>query len=196
MPLTTTKGFPYPEGPDDVDVPGDVQSLAEYVDGLPGVASLTSTQISALSSAQKWAGRLVWNSTTSRYQYSNGSSFADLREPVVIAITVSPDDANLTAGAGKVTFRMPYAVTLTEVRASLTTASSSGAPTFDVNEDGNSVLSTKLSIDANEKTSTTASTAAVVSDVTLTDDAEITIDCDAAGTGARGAKVYLIGVRA
>jgi hypothetical protein len=114
----------------------------------------------------------------------------------VIGIAVSDEETALTTGTAKVTFRMPFAMTLTAVRASLTTASTSGLPTFDINEGGTTILSTKLSIDANEKTSTTAATAAVISDTGLADDAEITIDIDVAGTGAKGAKVYLIGRRA
>lgn len=112
-----------------------------------------------------------------------------------LAIAVSDETTAITTGTAKVTFRMPYAFTLTAVRASLTTASSSGTPTFDINEGGTTILSTKLTIDANEKTSTTAATAAVISDTALADDAEITIDIDVAGTGAKGAKVYLIGYR-
>ena len=114
----------------------------------------------------------------------------------VIAIAISDEETALTTGTAKATFRMPYAMTLSAVRASLTTASTSGTPTFDINEGGTTILSTKLSIDANEKTSTTAATAAVISDTALADDAEITIDIDTAGTGAKGAKVYLIGRRA
>jgi hypothetical protein len=116
--------------------------------------------------------------------------------PEVIAVAVSDEETALTTGTAKVTFRMPFAMTVTAVRASLTTASTSGTPTFDINEGGSTILSTKLSIDANEKTSTTAATAAVISDTALADDAEITIDIDTAGTGAKGAKVYLIGRRA
>jgi len=114
----------------------------------------------------------------------------------VIGIAVSDEETALTTGTAKVTFRMPFAMTLTAVRASLSTASTSGLPTFDINEGGTTILSTKLTIDANEKTSTTAATAAVISDSALADDAEITIDIDVAGTGAKGAKVYLIGRRA
>jgi hypothetical protein len=88
---------------------------------------------------------------------------------------------------------MPYAFTLTSVKASLTTASSSGIPNFDINEGGTSVLSTKLTIDANEKTSATAATAAVISDSALAADAEMTIDIDVAGTNASGAKITIIG---
>jgi len=117
-------------------------------------------------------------------------------DPVVLAVAVSDETTAITTGTAKVTFRMPFAMTLTAVRASLAVASSSGLPTFDINEGGSTILSTKLSIDASEKTSTTATTAAVISDTALADDAEITIDIDVAGTGAKGAKVYLIGTRA
>lgn len=114
----------------------------------------------------------------------------------VLVIPISDETTNITTGNAKVTFRMPFAMTVTAVRASLSTASSSGIPTFDINEGGISILSTKLTIDAGEKTSTTAATAAVISDSSLANDSEVTIDVDVAGTGARGAKIYIIGVRA
>jgi hypothetical protein len=113
-----------------------------------------------------------------------------------IPVACSDETTALTAGTGKVTFRMPYAFTLSAVRASLTTPQTSGSIfTLDINEAGASILSTKLTIDNAEKTSTTAATAAVISDVSLADDAEITIDIDQLGDGtAKGLKVYLIGV--
>lgn len=116
--------------------------------------------------------------------------------PEVLIIAVSDETTAITTGTAKVTFRMPFAMTLSAVRASLTTASSSGTPTVDINESGTTILSTKLTIDASEKTSTTAAAAAVISDTALADDAEMTIDIDVAGTGAAGLKVYLIGTRA
>lgn len=115
--------------------------------------------------------------------------------PAVIGVAVSDETTAITTGTAKVAFRMPHAMTLTAVRATLTTASSSGTPTVDINEGGVSILSTKLTIDASEKTSTTAAVAAVISDSALADDAEITIDIDVAGTGATGLKVWLIGTR-
>lgn len=69
--------------------------------------------------------------------------------------------------------------------------SSSGVVTVDINEGGSSILSTKLSTDASEKTSTTGATAAVRSDTSIADHAEITIDIDGAGTDAKGLKVTL-----
>jgi hypothetical protein len=115
--------------------------------------------------------------------------------PVLLGFALSDETTALTVGTAKLTARAPFAFTLTAVRASLTTASSSGIPTFDINESGTTILSTKLTIDANEKTSTTAATAAVISDSAIADDAELTFDIDVAGTGAAGAKVWLIGTR-
>lgn len=110
-------------------------------------------------------------------------------------IAASDETTDLTTGTGKATFRMPYAFTLTAVRASVTTAPVGSVITVDINESGTSVLSTKITIDAGEKTSTTAAVAPVISDSALADDAEITIDIDTVGssTAGTGLKVTLIG---
>ena len=86
---------------------------------------------------------------------------------------------------------------MTAVRASTTTANTGSTLVIDINETGTTVLSTKLSLDASEKTSTTAATAAVISDSAIADDAEITIDFDQVGSTIAGAgvKVWLIGTR-
>lgn len=121
----------------------------------------------------------------------------DVAKVQSIVVACSDETTALTAGIAKVTFRMPYAFTLTAARASLTTAQASGSIfTVDINDSGTSILSTKLTIDNTEKTSTTAATAAVISDASLADDAEITIDIDQIGDGtAKGLKVVLIGTR-
>lgn len=111
-------------------------------------------------------------------------------------VAVTNEATAITTGAAKVTFRAPNALTLTGIRASLTTASSTGAVQVDVNVDGVSILSTKITIDEGEKTSVTAAIPPVLSDTTIPDDAEITIDIDAAGTGATGLKVTVIGTQA
>ena len=117
------------------------------------------------------------------------------RAPLIIPIACSDESTALAAGAAKVTFRMPCAMTLVAVRASLTTAQASGSIfTVDINEGGASILGTKLTLDNTEKTSTTAAAPAVISDTALADDAEMTIDIDQVGDGtAKGLKVYLIG---
>jgi hypothetical protein len=115
-----------------------------------------------------------------------------------LVIACSDEATNLTTGTAKVTFRMPYAMTLSSVRSSVNTAPTGSTLIVDINEGGNSILSTKLSIDASEKTSTTAASAAVISDTGLADDAEITIDIDQIGStvAGKGLKVVLKGTRA
>jgi hypothetical protein len=128
---------------------------------------------------------------------TSSSLWKNKRLPTEIQLAASDETTALTAGTAKVTFRMPYAMTVTEVRASLTTAQASGSIfTVDINESGTSILSTKLTIDNTEKTSTTAATPAVISDTALADDAEITIDIDQIGDGtATGLKITIIGTR-
>lgn len=128
---------------------------------------------------------------------SSTSLWKNTKQPVEIQLAASDETTALTTGTAKMTFRMPHAMTLTSVRASLTTAQTSGSIfTVDINETGVSILSTKLTIDNTEKTSVTAATPAVISDTALADDAEITIDIDQIGDGtAKGLKITLIGTR-
>lgn len=125
----------------------------------------------------------------------SAGDWVNSRLPWSLTVALSDETTAITTGAAKVTMRMPHAVTLTSVRASLSTASTSGLPTIDINEGGVSIFSTRPTIDENEKTTTTAATASVLSDTALADDAEITFDIDVAGTGAKGLKVTLIGTR-
>lgn len=115
--------------------------------------------------------------------------------PQSFVVACSDETTDLSTGTGKVTFRMPYAFTVTEVRASVTTAPTGSALQVDINEAGTSILSTEITIDDGEKTSETAATAPVISDSALADDAEITIDIDAVGSTTPGAglKVTIIG---
>ena len=111
-------------------------------------------------------------------------------------VACSDETTALTTGTAKATFRMPYAFTVTDVRASVTTAPTGATLlTVDVNDSGTTILSTKLTFDDSEKTTTTAATPRVISDTALADDAEITIDIDAVGNTIAGAglKVYIIG---
>ena len=115
----------------------------------------------------------------------------------VILLAVSDETTDLTTGTEKVTFRCPFAFTITGVSASVSTAPVGSTIICDINETGTTILSTKLSIDASEKTSTSAASAAVVSDTTIAADAEITVDIDQIGssTAGKGLKVKLDGYR-
>ena len=76
--------------------------------------------------------------------------------------------------------------TLAGIEATLLTASSSGIVTVDINKNGATILSTKLTIDVGEKTSTTAAIPAVITDTAINAGDLISIDIDVAGTGAKG----------
>jgi hypothetical protein len=118
-----------------------------------------------------------------------------------IYIPVGDETTNLTAAAGKAFFRMPFAMTLTAVRCSVSTAPVGSTIIVDINEGagaGTTILSTKLTIDASEFSSQDAATPAVISDTALADDAQISLDIDQIGSGTpgKGLKVWLIGYRA
>ena len=114
---------------------------------------------------------------------------------VPIIINLSDQTTALTVGTSKATFRMPFACNLTTTlpKASVNTVSSSGVVTVDINKSGVSVLTNKLTIDVNEKTSKDATTpcSLVNTPTTFTDDEEITFDIDVAGTGAKWLVVTL-----
>ena len=158
-----------------------------------GVGSLEIGHASDTTLARLSAGNV---GVEGNLLFRAGGSFVGL--PVEIQLACSDETTACTTGTAKVTFRMPYAMTLTAVRASVTTAPTGSTFVIDINETATTILSTKLSIDASEKTSTTAATAAVISDSALADDAEITIDFDQIGSTIAGAgvKVTFIGTRA
>lgn len=129
--------------------------------------------------------------------HRGGANFTGQIAPIILLVALSDETTALTTGTAKVTLRLPFALTLTSVRASVTTAPVGSSITVDINETGVSILSTKLTIDDSEKTSVTAAIPAVISDPTLADDAELTFDIDQIGSGTAGAglKVTLIGDR-
>jgi hypothetical protein len=134
--------------------------------------------------------------TTTQYAATNiflhaNSSWTTPEEHMIVDVS-RDETTSIAAGTNKYVFYAPYAMTLTKIpKASLTTNSSSGSVTLDLNEAGVSILSTLLTIDANEATSDSAATPAVLSDTTIVDNARVSIDIDDAGTGAKGLKVTL-----
>lgn len=164
-----------------VDATLSLSALTLGVVDVTCTACLGTTEIAALDAA---------NDITT-------GSLADARMTLKtesFCVAASDETTAITTGTAKTTFRMPYAFTLTNIRGSLNTVSSSGSPIIDVNEAGTSVMTTnKVLIDVSEKTSVTAVTAVTITDTALADDAEMTVDVDTAGTGAKGLKICLIG---
>lgn len=177
------------------DVTGTIYVTGEAL-GTPSsgtLSSCTGLPASGVTSGTFADARIASSNVTQH--------IADIKPTESIIIACSDETTDLTTGTAKTTFRMPYAFTVTEVRASVTTAPVGSTITVDINENtgggATSILSTVISIDANEKTSETAATPPVVSDSSIADDSEITIDIDQIGstTAGAGLKVYLIGTR-
>lgn len=104
-----------------------------------------------------------------------------------------PDQTNaIVTDVAAFTWMVPQACIIKDVDASLKTASSSGVVQFDITEGGSSILSTKLTIDANEKNTSAAATAEVISDTALARYSEMIIKIDYPGTGAIGPMIYIL----
>jgi microcystin-dependent protein len=110
---------------------------------------------------------------------------AEAREEVV-TVELAGSGTLPTSSAGAAYYRVPWAATLTAVKANRNGTNSNGAVTIDVNEGGTSVLSTEITIDQNEATSLTAATPAVISDSAIANDALLTFDIDSANTSDEG----------
>lgn len=127
-----------------------------------------------------------------------GTLVVNTAVPFTFTVVLSDETTALTTGT-KLVIRAPFAMSLyagnAGCRAHVTGASSSGAPQVDVQEAGVSIMSTKLTIDQGEKTSLSATTAVVLSDTSIADDAELSFIVDTSGTGTLGLKVTLRGTR-
>ncbi len=169
------------------------RALLDDADAAAQRATLGLGNVDNTSDATKYAASVT---LTNKTIDKDNNTITHL--PFEVCIACSDELTDLTTGTAKVTFRMPFAVTLTAVRASVNTAPTGATIIVDILEAGSTILSTKLSIDASEKTSTTAASQAVISDASLADDGEITINLDQVGssTPGKGLKVWLLGKRA
>ncbi len=117
---------------------------------------------------------------------------------VVAVLKVIADDVALTAGDGKIRFTIPEklnGMNLVVVGAHVYTVSSAGLPTIQIHNEtnGQDVLSTEITIDANEIDSTTAVAQPVINgaqDHVVTADV-YRIDIDIAGTGTKGCELRM-----
>jgi hypothetical protein len=113
---------------------------------------------------------------------------------------VSDETTSLLTGDDKVKFLMPYAFTLTEVKAFVSTAPTGAALTLQVTEGGadNNINSSAISISASANTANTTSFGSGGGsnpDANIAEDAVIGINIDQVGSteAGKGLKVTLIG---
>ncbi len=101
-------------------------------------------------------------------------------------VALSDYTTDLTTGTAKGTLYLPAAATVTGVRAFVNTAPTGSTLIMDINEAGSTILSTRVNLDASEKTSGTAATPPVISDSSIAANAEITFDIDQVGSSTKG----------
>jgi phenylpyruvate tautomerase PptA (4-oxalocrotonate tautomerase family) len=185
-----------------------IADVTDLADELAGKAASEHTHVIAdvTGLADELAGKadsehthVIADVTGLADELDSKAATALVGSPVEYIIACSNETTALFAGTAKVTFRAPVAFQLTSVSSSVTVAPTGSSLMVDINNEADSALSTKLSIDATEKSSATAATPAVI-DAAFRDfaqDAEITIDIDQIGSVAAGAglKVVLRGLR-
>jgi hypothetical protein len=142
----------------------------------------------------------IYTKTDNLLYFQDGAGTEQKVTEEILCISCSDETTNLTTGNAKVTFHMPFAMTLTTVKATVTTAPVGSTIIVDIEEAGATILTTLLTIDASEKTSSSAATAAVIGGAgpALADDALMIINIDQIGssTAGTGLKVWLYGYRA
>ena len=112
-----------------------------------------------------------------------------------ISMAVSDNTTALAVGT-VFTFYMPYAMTLTDIKASVLTAPTGAGLIVDVHDSGTTIMGTdKLDIDVSEFHTSTAGTQPALTDTALANNAKIEIIVDQVGSTVAGAGlvIYLIG---
>lgn len=108
-------------------------------------------------------------------------------------IPISDAGTEIESGTKKIVTFAPYAMTLVDVPyLDFDVGPTGTAATIDINVDDSTILSTKLTVDAGETSSSSAATAAVYSTTAIAARAKITIDVDSIGTGASGGVVTVL----
>lgn len=144
-----------------------------------------------------------WGYDTDLKMFKTGDGLTDWNalpfqaRPETFVFSLGLRDDNISAGVQKEELYMPFSFLVQEVRATVSVAPTGSTIIVDVNKNGTSILSTKLSIDAGELTSETASVPAVISTSAFADSDVISFDIDQIGATVPGQnlKVYVIGVR-
>jgi len=150
------------------------------ISGFSGYSSLSGwSGYSSASGFSGWSGFSGYSGTT-----------PDITECIIVA--ASDEITPITTGTAKVTFRMPYAFTLTKLKGSLKTAGST-ATIVDVAVNGTSIFVAKTPL--------TVASAGYYADATdfstsnFNENDKLEVNISSAGTGATGLKVYFIGTK-
>jgi len=179
-----------------VPIGADLVAIVDDVAGTPTTKKATLDDLIGSSSLTLTNKTLDANGTGNVLSNIGLAEMEIAGKTEVWAGAMSDETTVLTAATDQLTFVIPYAFEVTGVLITLTTAGTGAAlVTVDINDDGLTILSTKLTIDASEKTSSTAATAAVISSSTIAAGSIMSFDIDTIDTDnvAAGLKVYITG---
>lgn len=133
---------------------------------------------------------------------STGVSNLETVFPVTFAKMLSSENAIPPTASNSVPvgyFRVPYGFTINSVRAFQSVADNTTATIIDIHQGtsaiNTSILATRITIDATEKSSKEATTQPAVGSVNISDDAELFFYLDQRGDAARGITVWIMGTR-
>uniref|UniRef100_A0A6M3L260 Tail protein n=1 Tax=viral metagenome TaxID=1070528 RepID=A0A6M3L260_9ZZZZ len=167
--------------------------------GLVGPTDLPAATDSAQGASElATAAETTTGTDAGRAVTPDGLAGSDYGKRTII-IKLIDDATALATGDGKFYFELPDFLAgwnLVEVKAYVSTVSSSGTPTYQIHNltAAADILSTALTIDATENSSRTAATPAVINtsedDVTAGD--VYRIDKDVAGTGEKGDTITMV----
>ena len=119
--------------------------------------------------------------------------FTGSRGDQILLAALSFETVKLATASPAFTMRAPYALNITGVRATLTSATgSTGAVVVDILKNGTTIFgSTKLTIDSGATTSKTSASVPTINTPSVADDDILVFNVTSAGTNAFGLKVMI-----
>jgi len=162
---------------------------------LPNVPAIVTTQLNLKSTlaSPTFTGTVVLPNTPAIVQTAIN------QKPETIPIALGDESTVLSTASTSVpvvTYNIPYGFEVTNVIISATIAGTGvNLVTVDVHDDGTTIFSTKVTLDATEKTSATSSTQPVINSGTIVANSLIEIFVDVVDTDnvCAGLKVWLVG---
>lgn len=172
-------------------------AILDVIEALPmaedgrGITSITRTSGTGAAGTTDTYTIIFTDDTTTTFTVVNGANGTTTE---TLGYALSDQTSDITTGV-KLTDRMPYAFTLTDIRGSLQTAASGGTFTVNIKKNGASIFSTKLTFDSGEASTATALVPFVLSSNSFAADDIIEFSVDAVGSvvAGKGLIVKLIG---
>jgi hypothetical protein len=149
-----------------------------------GIADTDLVEFASGSGTGSGVSADLTNRWQSSYSTVNSTSAFYLLEDFII--TCSDESTNLSVNPSIMTFRVPFSMELTTIRASVSVPPVGNAISIDVKQNNATLFSTPLTIDSNEDTSTTAAVPVVLDNSILLDDAKISIAVNQVGSSIAG----------